>query len=134
VCQRGASATESLLETIHDPRLEVLVVWEPILPTDWERPTTAVLARLHNPDVVQFWDHNHLAAQAIARELSSDPAGPQPHCCGLHGNLWDFVALYSKGSLWQVKPPKAAFADGPVAHVQQSLSRSLAALLSKTSR
>jgi hypothetical protein len=107
------------------------VVWEPILPTDWERPTNAVLARLHNLHVVQFWDHSHLVAQAIARELRSDLTGPQPHCCGLQKNLWDFAALYSNGSLWQAAPPEAAFADGPVAYVQQGLGRSLAILLRK---
>jgi hypothetical protein len=108
-----------------------MVVWEPILPTDWERPTSAVLGRLHNSRVVQFWDHNHLVAHVISRELISDPAGPKPHCCGLHRNLWDFAALYPKGSLWQATPPKAAFADGPVAYAQQSLGSNLARLLSK---
>lgn len=131
MCLRGASATELLLERIHDPGLQVLVVWEPILPTDWERPTNAVLARLHNPGVVQFWDHDHLVAQAIARELSSDPAGPKPSCCGLHANLWDLAALYPEGRLWQATAPKAAFANGPVASVQQSLGRELRVLLSK---
>jgi hypothetical protein len=107
------------------------VVWEPILPTDWERPTTAVLARLHTPRAVQFWDHNHLIAQAVSRELSSDADGPKPHCCGLHRNLWDLAALYSKGSLWQATAPKAAFADGPVAYIQRSLGRNLAVLMNK---
>lgn len=131
MCLRGSSATEALLDRIQDPSLKVLVVWEPILPTDWERPTNAVLARLHNPNVVQFWDHNHVVAHAIAKELISDPSGPKPHCCGLDRNLWDFVALYPKGSLWQATPPKAIFTDGPVAYVQQSLGRSLSMLLSK---
>lgn len=131
VCLRGSSATESLLERIHDPRLEILVVWEPILPTDWEMPTNAVLGRLHNSDVVQFWDHDHVVAHAIARELISNPTGPKPRCCGLHRNLWDFAAIYSAGSLWQATPPKAVFADGPVAFVQQSLGRGLAVLRSR---
>jgi hypothetical protein len=130
VCLQGASATESLLEKIRDPNLSVLVVWEPILLTDWEPPTTGVLTRIHEPAVAQFWDHGHLVAQEIARELASEPAGPQPHCCTLRGNLWDFAALYPKGAVWQAAPPKASFADGPVARVQPSLSSELAALLS----
>ena len=107
------------------------MVWEPILPTDWERPTNAVLGRLRNPGVVQFWDDNHLVAHAISQELKSDPTGPKPRCCGLQGELWDLAALYSKGSLWRGTPPKAEFADGPVAYVQQSLGRDLATLLGK---
>ncbi|HTV54981.1 MAG TPA: hypothetical protein VMI06_08685 [Terriglobia bacterium] len=121
-----------MLERIRDSKLQVLVVWEPILPTDWERPSNGALARLHNAGVTQFWDHDHLVAYAISLELNSDPAGPKPHCCGLHKNLWDLVALYPEGSLWQATAPKAAFAEGPVAYAQQTLSRELTALLSKT--
>ncbi len=129
MCLRGASAIELLLERIHDPKLQALVVWEPILPPDSERRTTGVLALIHHPDVAQFWDDNHWVAHAISRELSSDRTGPRPHCCGLHANLWDFVALYPKGSMWQAAAPKAVFADGPVAYVQQSLGRELTHLL-----
>jgi hypothetical protein len=129
VCLWGASATESLLEKIHDPDLNVLVVWEPILPTDWERPTTSVLARIHNSGVEQFWDHNHLIAHAISRELASDSSGPRPHCCMSSGNLWDFAALYQKGAVWHNSPPKAVFADGPVVHIQPGLRTELGTLM-----
>jgi hypothetical protein len=131
VCLQGASATETLLERIHDPNLRVLLAWEPILPTDWQQPTTAVLARLHNPSVVQFWDHDHLVAREISRELASDPAGPKPHCCTSRGNLWDFAGLYPEGALWQTAAPRAVFADGPVAHVQPALARKLATVRSQ---
>ena len=109
----------------------VLVVWEPILPTDWEPVTTAVLARIHTRGVAQFWDHDHSAAGELSRELASNPRGPKPHCCTVHGNLWDFAALYPKGALWQAAAPQAAFADGPVVDVQSSLSRELRVLLSQ---
>ena len=130
-CLRGASATESLLEQIRDRNLYVLVVWEPILPTDWEPVTTAVLARIHTRGVTQFWDHDHLVAGELSRELASNPRGPKPHCCTVRGNLWDFAALYPKGALWQAAAPQAAFADGPVVDVQSSLSRELRVLLSQ---
>lgn len=106
------------------------MVWEPILPTDWEPPTSSVLARFHNLRVEQFWDHYHLIAHAISRELASDPSGPNPHCCILSGNLWDFAGLYPKGELWKGSPPKAVFANGPVAYVQSGLGNELTALLS----
>ncbi|MGH9351288.1 MAG: hypothetical protein ACRD2G_03875 [Terriglobia bacterium] len=130
VCLRGASATGSLLEKLHDPKLHVLVVWEPILPTDWERPTNGALARIHDPNVVQFWDHNHLVARAISRELGSDRTGPKPRCCRLRGNLWDLAALYPAGSVWQAAAPEAVFADGPVVYVQPNVDRDLIHLLS----
>ena len=111
--------------------MRVLVVWEPMLPTDWTPPTTGALSRVHNPGAVQFWDDQHLVAQGISRELDSDPVGPKPQCCTLRGNLWDFAALYPKGALWQAGAPRAVFADGPVARVQASLGRELAVLLSQ---
>ena len=118
-----------MLEKTQNPNLQVLVVWEPILPTDWERPTNSVLARLHYPGVVQFWDHDHLIAREISRELAADPGGPKPRCCSLRGNLWDFVGLYPKGSRWQGGSPKAVFANGTVDSVQPGLASELALLL-----
>jgi hypothetical protein len=118
-----------LLEKTRDAGLQVLVVWEPILPTDWERPTNSVLARLHYPGVVQFWDHDHLIAREISRELAADPGGPKPRCCSLGGNLWDFAGLYPKGALWQSAPPKAVFANGTVDSVQSGLANELTLLL-----
>ena len=120
-----------MLEKTQDADLQVLVVWEPILPTDWERPTNSVLARLHYPGVVQFWDHDHLVAHEISHELAADPGGPQPRCCSRRGNLWDFVALYPKGSRWQEGPPKAAFANGTVDSAQAGLASELTLLLGR---
>jgi hypothetical protein len=87
-----------------------------------------VLTRIHKPRAVQFWDHDHLVAQEISREFTSDPAGPKLHCCTLGRNLRDFAALYPKEALWQVAVPKADFTDVPVVHVQPALRSELAAL------
>ena len=40
--------------------IRVFAVWEPMLPTDWTRPNTRVLARLLDPRVIQDWDKDHL--------------------------------------------------------------------------
>lgn len=114
----------------------MLVVWEPILPTDWEPPTTAALARIHGPRVAQFWDKHHLVAKAIGEELNSDPNGPKPSCCmarGLFlfgkGSLWDLAVIFPKQAVWHGRAPQALFANGPVADVQPRLRRKLGALL-----
>ena len=125
---QGASATESLLAKSGNPDLRVLVVWEPILLTDWQPPTSFALAQLHETYVAQFWDHNHLVAHEIARELNANPSGPQPQCCGLNKTLWDFAAIYPKGAIWNSVAPQAVFANGPVAYVQEGLSGKIAAL------
>jgi hypothetical protein len=42
--------------------MKILVVWEPMLPTDWGAPTTPVLARISDARATQFWDKDHLVA------------------------------------------------------------------------
>jgi hypothetical protein len=111
--------------------LDVLVAWEPILPTDWQPPTTETLARIHAAGVEQFWDKNHLVAQEISRELASDPDGPKPSCCTSRGIMWDLPVLFPKGAHWERDRPKAIFADGPVAKVQEPLRDKLRAVISQ---
>ena len=49
--------------------LVVLVVWEPILPSDWTRPTRPVMARISDKRVIQFWDKDHLIAKRLSAQL-----------------------------------------------------------------
>ena len=49
--------------------LTVLVVWEPILPSDWSRPTRLVMARIPDRRVIQFWDKDHLIAKQLDTQL-----------------------------------------------------------------
>ena len=107
---RGASAIEELLKELPADKLRVFVVWEPILPSDWQRPTGPVLALLSDLRVSQYWDKDHLIAKLVRDHLSPD----EPDCCTHNGILWDMVALYPKHSTLNVKP---AFVAGPVRHV-----------------
>jgi len=78
--------------------MTILVVWEPILPTDWGAPTSPVLARISDARAVQFWDKDHLVAKALRQQLS-----PSQICCQRNGIIWDVAALYPKGTQWEVK-------------------------------
>ena len=89
-------------------------MWEPILLTDYDRPGTAVLARLSDTRATQYWDKNHLLAEELARKLESDPAQPKPNCCTQHGIHWDEVAVYPKDARWDNQLPRASFLNGPV--------------------
>ena len=42
-------------------RVRVLVIWEPILATDWKAPSHSTLARIPDRRARQFWDPKHLA-------------------------------------------------------------------------
>lgn len=112
---RGASAAEEVLKHEKSDNLAVMVVWEPILPSDWSRPTRPVLARLSDKRVEQFWDKNHL----IARQLSAQLHTKEPNCCRHAGTLWDLVALYPKDTNWNDSEP--IYIDGPVYKVQAGL-------------
>jgi hypothetical protein len=81
VCLDGSSQVEAILERHRAGNIRVFAVWEPMLPTDWERPNTHVLERLSDPRVIQVWDSNHLIAGLIERGAS----GRRPRCCDRNG-------------------------------------------------
>ncbi|MDP9146285.1 MAG: hypothetical protein M3N22_01395 [Acidobacteriota bacterium] len=103
-----------MLKQNSDPRIRVLAVWEPILPTDYSSPGTAVLNRLTDSRVVQYWDKNHLFAQELGRKLDADKSHPQPSCCTRNGIQWDEVAVYGPETSWRAQLPRALYLGGPV--------------------
>jgi hypothetical protein len=120
---RGASAIEDLLKQEKSVNLTILVVWEPILASDWSRPTRPVLARISDPRVKQFWDKDHFIAKQLDQQLYTS----QPTCCRHAGTLWDVVALYPKGV--QSGGSQPAFIDGAVVKVEMELGKRVAAML-----
>ena len=86
---------EEKLKQMPKAKLRVLVVWEPILLTDWGRPGSAALARISDPRVVQFWDRHHLVAQELRKRLLASPARISSWDRHLSSKiLWDDVAVY----------------------------------------
>jgi hypothetical protein len=73
-----------------------MVVWEPILTSDWSRPTRPVMARIFDKRVSQFWDKNQLLTKPLSAQLRTQ----RLNCCRHSGTRWDLVALYSKGTNW----------------------------------
>jgi len=90
----------------------VFVVWEPVLPTDWFAPSTAGLARVHDRRVQQYWDKSRLLSKAMGEKDKSSI-------------VWDFVAVYAPGSLWNDMPPKPFYEDGPVVQVVSALTQAV---------
>jgi hypothetical protein len=119
---RGASAAEEVLKQ-ESGKLTVLVVWEPILPSDWSRPTRPVMARIPDSRVIQFWDKDHLIAEQLSKQLRTK----EPTCCRHSGTLWDLVALYSNGANWNESEP--FYVDGPVYKIESELQNRTSKLL-----
>ena len=97
-CLRGSSAIEEILKQNQPAAVRVLVVWEPMLPTDWSRPSGMVQARISDPRVVQFWDKDHLVAKELRQQL------PAQVCCQRNGVIWDFAAVYPNNAHWGSAP------------------------------
>ena len=101
MCLQGASAIERLLEEQHDRRIRVFVIWEPVLPTDLAAPSTMTLKRISDMRASQYWDKEHLISKSLG-ERDSDSV------------VWDYVAVYQPGKLWDQAPPAPVYSNVPV--------------------
>ena len=59
------------------------------------------LKRISDPRASQYWDKEHLVSSSIG-----DPEGV----------VWDYVAVYRKGKLWDKSPPEPVYSKAPVIH------------------
>jgi hypothetical protein len=121
---------EEFLKQNQNSRIRVFAVWEPILPTDYSSPGSAILARLSDPRVAQYWDKNHLVAEQLARKLAADADHPHPICCTRNGIQWDEVAIYAPDARWDAQLPRAVFLNGPVVR-SPDFSKTVTSLLSR---
>ncbi len=101
--------------------MRVLVVWEPILSTDWRSPSGSTLGRILDPRVRQFWDPEHLAASAL-QEIAKRKPQREPNCCVQRGFHWDEAILYAPHTRWKDEPI-SAFWDGPVYRITSNLEK-----------
>lgn len=121
VCLEGSSSVEAILRRHSGSHIRIFAVWEPMLPTDWGRPSTDVMARLSDPRVTQVWDRHHLIAGLI--EKGAD--GRRPACCTLNGNWWDVIAAYPPASKWAATAPAPELLNGTIVHAAPELGAQL---------
>jgi len=122
-CLRGASAAQQLLARFSNQKVSVLVVWEPMLLTDWRPPSASTLARIPDSRVRQFWDPEHVVAGALNELAKQKPPQPEPQCCVRKGFYWDESILYAPREHWEDRP-ESAFWDGPVVRTAPALEKS----------
>lgn len=109
-CVQGSSVVNTVLKSHPGKNVRVLAIWEPMLPTDWSKPTSVVLDRLSDHRVVQWWDQQHV----VAHLLKASAQGQNPGCCTRKGTLWDVIAVYPPGVQWTTSLPAPKFFAGPV--------------------
>ena len=121
VCLQGSSEVNAVLKRHPDSDVRVFAIWEPMLPTDWNRPTTHVLQRLSDARVIQVWDKNHLIADLM--EKGAD--GQRPRCCRRSGVWWDVIAAYPSGVHWEDSLPAPELLNGTVVRTAPELEAKL---------
>ncbi len=103
----------------------MLVVWEPILPTDWEPPSSSTLARISDARARQFWDPDHEISNAMKERARRLPSGPAPNSAG--GFYWDQAIVFAPHVRWE-KDLSPTFWQGPVFEVIPHLATALSEL------
>lgn len=102
----------------------MLVVWEPILLTDWRPPSRSTLGRIPDRRARQFWDPKHLVAEELTRIAEQNREQLEPDCCVEKGFHWDEAVLYAPHSHWNNRPTPV-FWNGPVFRIASALDKAL---------
>lgn len=103
-------------------KLRVLVVWEPILATDWQPPSGSTLERVSDARAQQFWDPHHEVSKVLNRMADLVPLKPRPNSD--KGFYWDEAIVYAPHSKWKDEPAPL-FWQGAVYQVIPSLTTAL---------
>lgn len=105
-------------------KVRVLVVWEPILATDWGAPSGSTLARISDSRARQFWDPNHGVSAGLKKMAMQITPSPRPN--SRKGFYWDMAIVFAAQARWE-NDPAPSFWRGPIFQIipalQESLSR-----------
>ncbi len=102
----------------------MFTVWEPIIATDFGAPRRWALGTLPDNRVRQYWDPEARVARQLARDAR--PPQPEPDCCERAGVLWDIVAVYPRGAVWDDRMPPAVVFSGPLIDMADAVEAALA--------
>jgi len=116
---QGASAFQKLLDEQREEKIRVFVIWEPVLPTDLAAPSTMTLKRINDSRASQYWDKEHLVSKSIGEEDSA---------------VWDYVAVYPRGKLWDKGPPAPIYSHVPVVRAIDDTRQAIVKLLPQNAR
>lgn len=109
----------------------MLVVWEPILVTDWRAPSGSTLARMPDSRVRQFWDPNHEVSKALTRMANQRPSVPNSGTDTDNGFHWDEAIVYAPHSEWE-DSSAPLFWRGPVYRSISGLATALGEVARQT--
>jgi hypothetical protein len=103
--------------------VRVLVVWEPVLATDWGKPSPALTMLLADRRAVHFYDRDRrLSAMLGGKDAVGQVARVSAIGFRMKDVIWDMALVYPPGAKW------GAAADLAVAPVVKFRDRLDAAL------
>jgi hypothetical protein len=106
--------------------LRVLVVWEPVLATDWGNPSPSLTAMIPDRRVIHFWDRG--------RRLSAIMGGPANLAAlaraekvgfRMQDVVWDTALLFPPSAKWNTP---ASLLLAPVVKFHQDLAAAVRAI------
>ncbi len=77
------------------------------------------LKRISDARASQYWDKEHLVSKSIGEE---------------DGVVWDYVAVYPQGKLWDKSPPEPNYSHAPVIHGIDGTREAIQKLLQEKSK
>lgn len=95
------------------------VVWEPVLATDVGAPSTTTLARVPDLRTSQYWDKSRLLSHVLGEQSRASI-------------VWDYVAVYPRGTTWDTSFPQAVSSGHPVVKVIDRTQEAILHLLSQS--
>jgi hypothetical protein len=97
-CQSGHVIVGGILKKFPSPRLQALLVWEPM--RDGDTPATAAeqAEEVRDPRISQGWDGRRDLGKLFGATLD------------LHETAWDVYLIYKPGIIWEgLQPPHPTF-------------------------
>lgn len=91
-----------------------------MLPTDFGAPSTATLRRLSDLRASQYWDKEHVVSRLLGERDRKSV-------------VWDYVAVYQPGKLWDKGPPEAVYSGRPVVRAIGGTTEAIEKVLQETS-
>ncbi len=81
--------------------VRVLVVWEPVLPTDWGTPSSSLTSFIPDSRSIQFWDHDRRLSTLLGGSDNIERLAHESKVGFVMKNvIWDAAFVYPPGAAW----------------------------------
>ena len=97
-CQSGHGVVSQVLRKFSSPKLQAILVWEPMRDGDSSVAATQQAETIHDARITQGWNENRNVGKLFGETLD------------LHDIAWDVYLIYKPGIKWEAQqPPRPTF-------------------------